>query len=58
MSINDGFWDLTPEERGAAYDYAEEQAGMPPGSFWDLTPEERGAAYEYGAERYGGGYGY
>jgi hypothetical protein len=53
MSINDGFWDLTPEERGAAYEHAEEAAGMPPGSFWDLTPEERGRAYERASGLYG-----
>jgi hypothetical protein len=49
MSVNDGFWDLTAEERGQGYEYAERTAGMSPGSFWDLTPEERGRAYEWGA---------
>ena len=50
--MSDGFWDLTPSERGAAYEWAEREFG---GSFHDLTPEERGAGYDWGVERFGGG---
>lgn len=41
--MNNGFWDLDPEERGAAYYRAEQETGR---SFWDLSPEERGRYYD------------
>jgi phage gp46-like protein len=44
--MNDGFWDLDPEERGYWYDRAEEETGS---SFWDLSPEERADYYERAA---------
>jgi hypothetical protein len=46
MSINNGFWDLPAEDRGAAYDAAERDTGM---SFFDLPAEERADYYD----RYG-----
>lgn len=42
--MNNGFWDLSAEERGAIYDKAERDTGM--SSFWDLDPEERGHYYD------------
>jgi hypothetical protein len=48
-SVNAGFWDLSPEERRAAYEWAAEHYGA--ASFWDLNPEERGSAYNW-AERH------
>ena len=51
MSVNDGFWDLSPSERGAAYEWAEERYGS---DFWDCTPEERGSAYEWADRQFGG----
>lgn len=47
---NSGFWDLDPEERGSAYDKAEEETGQ---SFWDLSAEERGYYYDWAARQYG-----
>lgn len=45
--MNNGFWDLPAEDRGAAaYDAAERDTGM---SFFDLPAEERGHYYD----RYG-----
>ena len=41
--MNNGFWDLDPEDRGAIYDRAERDTGM---SFHDLSPEERGYYYD------------
>lgn len=45
--MNDGFWDLPVEDRGAAYDRAEQETGR---SFWDLEPEERGYYYDRATE--------
>ena len=45
--MNNGFWDLSAEERGAVYDAAERSEGM---SFFDLPAEERGRYYN-AAER-------
>jgi phage gp46-like protein len=45
--VNEGFWDLSAEERGHWYDRAREETGS---DFWDLPPEERGRYYEQAAE--------
>jgi hypothetical protein len=45
--VNGGFWDLTPEERGAAYDKAEQETGQ---NFHDLSAEERGRYYDWGVD--------
>lgn len=44
MSINDGFWDLDPEDRAAAMQGACDRADID--SFWDLPAEDRAAAYD------------
>ena len=44
LAINNGFWDLDPEERAIRMDAACDRGGVV--SFFDLSPEERGAAYE------------
>lgn len=46
VSVNSGFWDLSAEERAAAYEHAEQLGGR---DFLDLSPEERAAAYEWAA---------
>ena len=48
--VNNGFWDLEPEDRGAVYEQAERDTGV--SSFWDLSAEERGYYYDK-AERDG-----
>ena len=40
------FFNLPPEDRAAAYEAAEERAGVGAGNFFDLSPEERGTAYD------------
>lgn len=47
MSMNNGFWDLDVDERGAAYDAAYRETGVK--NFFDLSAEERGYYYD----RYG-----
>ena len=45
--MNDGFWDLDPEERGAIYDAAERETGY--ANFFDMPAELRGEYYARGA---------
>lgn len=42
--INNGFWDLDPEERAARMESACERGETV--NFFDLSPEERGRAYD------------
>jgi hypothetical protein len=44
--MNNGFWDLPADERGAVYDAAERDTGS---SFFDLPAEDRAHYYD----RYG-----
>lgn len=44
--MNNGFWDLDPEERGAIYDKAERETGK---KFFDLSPEERADYHDQAA---------
>lgn len=43
-TVNNGFWDKTPQERAASMDAACERNGV--SNFFDLPPEERARAYE------------
>jgi hypothetical protein len=51
MESNGGFFSLPVEDRAAAYEAAEERAGVGAGNFFDLSPEERGAAYDRALDR-------
>ena len=53
MDSND-FYDLSPEERAAAYEEAEDRAGVERGRFFELSPEERAVAYEWALNRVAG----
>jgi hypothetical protein len=44
IQVNNGFWDLPPDERAARMEAACERNGVE--NFFDLPPEERGRAYE------------
>lgn len=43
-TVNNGFWDLPPDERSALMESACERGGVT--NFFDLSPEERGRAYD------------
>lgn len=43
-TVNNGFWDLDPEDRANAMESACERGDVD--NFFDLSPEERGQAYE------------
>ena len=43
-SMNNGFWDLEPDERGARQEAAMERGGVQ--NFFDLPPAERSRCYD------------